>query len=202
MDFTTDGLLADLSRTDSTDMDKSQTSAIGSFTLASYTYHGELVSIAPNSNSELDAQTVDYFSKKLDNLSGDLELPLESVLPGDHPFIEYRIGSDLFGAYVLFYFHDEVVFSSLMLSGTDEQSETELMEVFKFLHLETSENEDPTEEEIEAVLASTDFDFESLTQRPAVFEVPISDRPDELEQLETIAKMNRHLAAAFFAIER
>ena len=164
-------------------MDKAQPSPIGSFTLASYTYDGELVSVAPVSNSTLDPQTLGYFQKTLAGLSGDLELPLESNLPGDHPFIEYRIGSDLFGAYVLFYFHDEVVFSSLMLSGTDEQSETELMQVFKFLHLETNEQEDPTEEEIEAVLASTEFDFESLAQRPAVFEVPISDRPDELEQL-------------------
>lgn len=183
-------------------MDKSDPSENGPFTLASYTYQGELVGTAPVSADELNSQTLDHFNKKLANLSGDLELPFESNFPGDHPFIEYRIGSDLFGAYVLFYFHDEVVFSSLMLSGTDQESETELMQVFKFLHLETNENEDPTEEEIEAVLASSEFDFESVDQRPAVFEVPISNRPDEVEQLETIANMNRHLAAAFFAIKR
>ena len=173
------------------------------FTLATYTYQGEKVATTSVSVDELDSQTVNYFEKELANLSGDLELPFESGFPGDHPFTEYRIGSDLFGAYVLFYFHDEVVFSSLMLSGTDQESETELMQVFKFLHLETSENEeDPTEEEIEAVLASSQFDFESLDQRPIVFEVPIADQPDEMEQLEIIANMNRHLAAAFFAIER
>ena len=183
-------------------MDKSDPGQDGPFTLASYTYHGELAGTASVPGEELDSQTVDYFKNELANLSGDLELPFESNFPGDHPFIEYRIGSDLFGAYVLFYFHDEVIFSSLMLSGTDQECETELMQVFKFLHLETSDNEDPTEEEIEAVLASSQFDFESLDQRPVVFEVPISERPDELEQLETIANMNRHLAAAFFAIER
>jgi len=89
-----------------------------------------------------------------------------------------------------------------MLSGSNEDSETELMQVFKFLHLETNENENPTEEEIEAVLASSEFDFESIAQRPAVFEVPISVDPDESAQLENITNMNRHLAAAFFAIKR
>ncbi len=153
-------------------------------------------------NKSLTTQTLGYFENELSNLSGDLELPFESNFPGDHPFIEYRIGSDLFGAYVLYYFHDEVVFSSLMLSGADSQCETELMQVFKFLHLETSDNEDPTEEEIEAVLASSQFDFESIPQRPIVFEVPISNRDDESQQLENIALMNRHIAAAFFAIAR
>ena len=181
-------------------MDNSQPSQ--DFTLASYNYQGDLVTTVPVSTDELDSQTLDYFSKKLAGLSGDLELPLESSFPGDHPFMEYRIGSDLFGAYVLYYFHDEVVFSSLMLSGTDEESETELMQVFKYLLLETEENEDPTEEDIEEALASNEFGFESLQQRPVVFEVPISERPDESEQLKTIAHMNRHLAAAFFVLER
>ena len=69
-----------------------------------------------------------HFEKKLAHLSGDLELPFEDRLPGDSDFIEYRIGSDLNGAYVLYYFHDEVIFSSLLLSGTDELAETELMQ--------------------------------------------------------------------------
>jgi len=183
-------------------VEKSESSEIDSYQLATYSYQGELLETDSVSISGLASETVDHFKTELANLSGDLELPFESSFPGDHPYTEYRIGSDLFGAYVLYYFHDEVIFSSLMLSGTDEETETELMQVFKFLHLETNENEDPTEEEIEAVLASSEFDFESLQQRPAVFEVPISNRPDEMEQLETIAKMNRHLAAAFFAIER
>ena len=183
-------------------MNTSDPSSADAFTLATYSYQGELLTTHSVALAELAGETVDYFSAELANLSGDLELPFESDFPGDHPFIEYRIGSDLFGAYVLYYFHDEVVFSSLMLSGSNEDSETELMQVFKFLHLETSENENPTEEEIEAVLAASEFDFESVTQRPAVFEVPISVRPDESEQLENITDMNRHLAAAFFAIKR
>jgi len=172
------------------------------FALATYSYQGELLTTSSVAIAKLDAKTVDYFSTKLANLSADLELPFESNFPGDHPFIEYRIGSDLFGAYVLYYFHDEVVFSSLMLSGSNEDSETELMQVFKFLHLETNENENPTEEEIEAVLASSEFDFESIAQRPAIFEIPTSVDPDESAQLENITDMNRHLAAAFFAIKR
>ena len=183
-------------------MNASDSTTADSFTLATYSYQGELLTTTSVALEELAEETVDHFSAKLANLSGDLELPFESSFPGDHPFIEYRIGSDLFGAYVLYYFHDEVVFSSLMLSGCNEESETELMQVFKFLHLETSENENPTEEEIEAVLASSEFDFESVDQRPVVFEVPISVRPDESEQLESIINMNRHLAAAFFAIKR
>jgi len=173
-----------------------------SFTVAEYSNDGELLDTRELDVSELNLQHIDYFKNKFVHLTGDLELPYESVLPGDHPFLEFRIGSILHGAYVLYYFHDEVIFSSLLLSGTDEESERDLMDIIQFLLLDSEDNEDPTEEEIEAALASGKFDFEEVQARPAVYEIPNTVRPDEAEPCEIVKRMNRQLAAAFFAMER
>ena len=172
-----------------------------SITVASYCADGQFQKSETVDVRDLTSEHVRYFREKLSRLSGDLELPFEDRLPGESRFIDYRIGSDLNGAYVLYYFHDEVIFASLLLSGTDEMIETELMQVFKFLLLDTNEQDDPTEEEIEAVLNSDKYDFPSIIARPAVFEVPLSDREDEIEAADYVLMMNRHLSAAFFELQ-
>jgi len=171
------------------------------FSIANYSIDGDSLGLVDFKASELEAEHFEYFQNKLKHLSGDLELPLEDKLPGDDEFLDYRIGSDINGAYILYYFHDEVIFASLMLSGSNEPTETELMQVFKFLLLDTTDAEEPTEEEIEEVLASSAFEFEAVESRPVVFEVDLADL-EESDPVEYIKKMNRNLAAAFFAIDR
>lgn len=173
-----------------------------SFVLASYSAAGELLNSNRINDVDLDSQNVHYFQEKFRHLSGDLELPLEDKLPGEFEFIEYRIGSDLNGAFVLYYLHDEVIFASLLLSGTDELAETELMQVFKFLLLDAGDEDEPTEEEIESVLTAEEFDFESITDRPVVFQVELATDANEAQKLAHVQKMDQHLSAAFFGLDR
>ena len=52
------------------------------------------------------------------------------------------------------------------------------MQVFKFLLLDTDDLDEPTEEEIDAVLSSEEFDFSQTEIRPAVFEVQLTGPED------------------------
>jgi len=172
------------------------------FEVTEFSEAGETLSTKSVERASLEGPHADYFSNKFTHLSGDLELPLEDRLPGDDEALEYRIGSDRNGAYVLYYFHDEVIFASLILSGTDHETETELMQVFKFLLLDTDDLDEPTEEEIDAVLSSEEFDFSQTEIRPAVFEVQLTGPEDGETPLEYVREMNRALSAAFFKIDR
>lgn len=171
-------------------------------TVVIYSAAGDSLRNEQVATSSLDSIHLDYFANKFRHLSGDLELPLEDQLPGGVDFLDYRIGSDRNGAYVLYYFHDQVIFASLLLSGKNEPIETELMEVFKFLLLDTHDEDEPTEEEIDEVLASDAFDFPAIESRPAVFEVQLSDPNDASVPVDHVVSLNRHLGAAFFALDR
>lgn len=171
------------------------------FTVADYDNEGTVIEINEVTINQLDEPQVEWFEKKLARLSGDLELPLEGQLPGDIPHIDFRIGSDLNGAYVLYYLHDEVVFASLYLRGEDELTETELTQVFKFLLLDSGNADEPSEDEIESVLASTAFDFPAVESRPVAYTVQFSNDPKEEAECQHIKRMDQHLAAAFFAPE-
>lgn len=168
-----------------------------SFAVANFNDEGELLTTHSVNTAELDPETLAWFEKKTSRLSGDLELPLESRLPGEFSQIEFRIGSDRHAAYVLFYLDDEVVYASLYLRGRDEINEKELTQVFKFLLLDTSDDDDPTEEEIEEILSSPDFDFDAIADRPIAHSVQFSDPEEGTEALNHIQNMDRHLAAAF-----
>lgn len=172
------------------------------FTVAVYSSEGDSIGMETIETDDLDMTHLDYFEKKFKHLSGDLELPLEDRMPGSVEYLDYRIGSDRNGAYVLYYFHDEVIFASLMLSGTDAPVETELMQVFKFLLLDSDDQDEPTEEDIEEILSSPAFDFPAVEQRPAVFEVQLADPDDASLPIEHVVNVNRTMGAAFFGIDR
>ncbi len=180
--------------------------AIESFTYATWLESGDLQEVVQTEVGTLDAQLVDHFRAAMKNLSGDLELPYEAGLPGDIAQCEYRIGSDLKGgAYVMFYFHDLIAVTSVMLQGVDEHHETQLMQTIKCLLLEPDEDdedEDLTDEELDELLASEAFDFDSVQQRPAVFSVLYDLEPAEPEAMAFINKMNLHMAAAFMEVGR
>ena len=179
----------------------SQLSNSPSFLIVPYSEDGASLESKTVSVDDLTPAHVEYFSKRFQHLTDDLELPLEATLPGESE-LRFRICSVIDGAYVTYYFQDRVVLSALLLNGSDDEIETELMEIFRFLTIDEGDSEDPTEEEIESLLNnSTQFEFAEFTERPAVFEIPYHEQGEE-KQFETALKMNRSLAAAFFAIER
>ena len=175
-----------------------------SFTYATWLESGDLEDTVEIAVAELDADLVDHFRKAMKNLSGDIELPYEADLPGEISHCEYRIGSDLNGgAYVMFYFHDLITMTSVMLQGSDEHHETQLMETIKCLLLEpdgVDDEDDLTDEELDELLASEAFDFASIKQRPAVFSILYDLEPAEPEVMAFVSRMNLHMAAAFMEV--
>ena len=180
--------------------------AIESFTYAKWIESGELEETVETRIADLDDELLNHFRKAMKNLSGDLELPYEAPLPGEVSHCDYRIGSDLQGgAYVMFYLHDAIAVTSVMLQGVDDHHETQLLQTIKCLLLEpddVDEAEDLTDEELDELLASEAFDFESVEQRPAVLSVLYDLEPAEPQAMAFIEKMNLHLAAAFMEVGR
>lgn len=177
---------------------------IESFTYATWLETGDIQDTVEVTANELDPSLVDHFRKALKNLSGDIELPYEAGLPGEVSHCEYRIGSDLHGgAYVMFYFHDAITITSVMLQGTHQDQETQLAQTIKCLLLEpddVDEEDDLTDQELDELLASEAFDFDSVSQRPAVFSILYDFDPPEPQAVAFIQRMNLHLAAAFMEI--
>lgn len=173
-----------------------------SFTVASFAFEGTFENSEQVATADLNSDTIQYFSDKFSRLSGDLELPFEGRLTGDLDAVEYQICSEFNGAYILYYLGDDIIFASLLLRGVDENAETELAQVFKFLLLDTDDDDDPTEEEIDEILGMDEFDFFAIDVRPVVFQIPCSTEADDLETSQAIARMDRHLAAAFLGMDR
>ena len=179
-------------------------------TLESFTYATWLESGDAESCQDVQIDTLEdglktHFRKAMRNLSGDLELPYEATLPGKITHCEYRIVSELNGAaLVMFYFHDEIAVTSLLLQGLDLDREAQLIETIKCLLLEpdsVEEEEDLTDEMIDELLALEAFDFESVQPRPAVISVLHDLDQPEPEAVGHIQKMNLHMAAAFFELQ-
>jgi hypothetical protein len=169
------------------------------FTIANYDPDGDLHEQQVLDPAGLNSEIVSLFQAKLSRLSGDLDLPLEVRLPGEFSDLQFSIVSDLNAAYALYYWGDEVVFASLYLRGDDEENETELAHVFKFLLLDTEDSEDPTDEQIDEVLASDAFDFPAVADRPVAFAIRFLYDPDAEEMMAHVAQMDRCLAAAFLS---
>lgn len=177
---------------------------IESFTYATWLETGDLEDTVEIKTVDLDPALVDHFRGVMKNLSGDIELPYEAGLPGDVSHCEFRMGSDLRGgAYVMFYFHDAIAMTSVMLQGKDEYHETQLAQTIKCLLLEpddVDEEDDLTDEELDEILQSETFDFDSIPQRPVVFSILYDFEPPAPKAIEFIAKMNLHMAAAFMEV--
>ena len=168
-----------------------------------YLENGELDRTDSVDTTALDETLVEHFAGDLKYLSGDLELPMERPLPGSVKHCEYRIASDLKGgAFVMVYFHDELVMASLMLQGVNELPETDLLQVFKYLLLEPEDIDEvdgPTDEQIDEILTQEAFDFEGESERPVLFNVIYELEPEIPEEQQHIENAFLHIAAAFFA---
>ncbi len=149
--------------------------------------------------AELNPESLEDFVGQFTYLSGDMELPLEDKLPGPFDFMSYRISANEHCGLMFYYFHDEVIFASVFLTGSDFETETELLDTFRYLLMETDDmEEDPTEEEIVEKLSTNNFLFNLVTERPATIEIKFPARDDELKETDHAQNMNRHSAAAFF----
>lgn len=159
--------------------------------------------------SSMNDAHISFFAKHFENLSNDLELPLEGKLPHDEDalsadigfdpkFIEYRITSESKdAAFVLYYHHDENVHISLLLGGNNDEAELELMQIIRCLLLSPNFEEDIGEEEINEILDDDRFDFEEVEQRPVLYNVSFPS-DDDHEAIQHIQKLDKHLAFAFF----
>lgn len=144
----------------------------------------------------IDSEQTALRSKELAQLSGDLDLPLEVNVCQDPPMV-LRICSDFSAAYSIYYVEDEPMFASLVLSGNDDEAEFELMQVFRYLLLDDSDEEDPSEEEVEATLNREEFLFIDFEQRPIVFQIRLTDEPEFDDLSQKIADIDQSVSAAF-----
>jgi hypothetical protein len=173
---------------------------LNAFTLYQFSLDGQLTD-QPLPPHSFETGYLTELQQKLSRLSDDLELPLEARVPGEHPFLEFRIGSDGSGAFVLYYLHDEIMLASLFLTGSDDQEELDLIQVFRFLLLDEEDLENPSEQDITEILSSSAFDCQSLDSRPAVISVLFPDQEPPSPEVSHAQIINLHLAATFFARE-
>ena len=89
------------------------------------------------------------------------------------------------------------MFASLVLSGNDDEAEFELTQVFRYLLLDDSDEEDPSEEEVEATLNRDEFLFDDFEQRPIVFQIRLTDEPEFDDLSQKIADIDQSVSAAF-----
>lgn len=168
------------------------------FSLYQFNRDGGLLD-QPLRSYSFDSGYLHELQLKLSRLSDDLELPLEAKAPGEHPFLEFRIGSNGQGAFAMYYLHDEILLASLFLTGTDDQADSALISVFRFLMLDEEDLENPSEQEISEILSSSAFDCRALASRPAVISVLISEQQPPSPEFSHAQVINLHLAATFFA---
>ena len=163
---------------------------------ANYSAEGRCVGSESIHIRSCDTDKVQQLKSVLGRLSGDLDLPLETQVASAPPIV-LRICSTFHAAYSIYYVESSAKFASLILTGTDEESEFELMQVFKFLLLDESGDEDPSDDEILRLLSQDQFDFEQLIQRPIVFQIRLSDEPDTDDLSQELADLDQCVAAAF-----
>ena len=137
---------------------------------------------------------------RLRRLARDLELPMELALPGDQAGLRLRICASPTAAYTLYYQHEEPLFASLLLTGGDEPTETELQQSFKYLLLDVEDDDEPEEEVLAAMEAAEEFDFAAIEERPVLFQIPFVLTPDSPEPVQRIPEWDQSLAAAFLAV--
>lgn len=131
---------------------------------------------------------------RLKHLSGDLDLPLEGHLPGPTDEIAFRVSSDLQNSFAFYYLDSQIIGLTLTLTGSDPDSEAEMIDSIRLLLLDQEDREELEDEQAQSILASHDFAFQTFDQRPIHFFVPLAT---DLEG--TISELTRgslHLAKA------
>lgn len=167
---------------------------------ANYSAAGDCIGSEEIDLVAIDAELTADLTKRLSNLSGDLDLPLEENVCSDPPVV-VRICSEFNAAYTVYYCDEVAAFASLILTGKDEEAELELMQAFKYLLLDDADDdEDPTEEAVEEILNSPDFQFDEHTARPIVYQIRLSDEPEDDDLSQRIADLDQSVAAAFLKI--
>ncbi len=165
--------------------------------------HGSATS---HSASDLDSSAVSTFAARMAFLSGTLQLPLKTDLDDERSHLSYEIFNESTAAYILYYVFDDVVATTLILPGISSEDERQVMSVFRYQLLEESDEPEPTEEYIEQLLSSPDYDFESQWESgetepgPTSFSITFAPPPGHEDDMPKVAKINRELTAAFVAL--
>jgi len=165
--------------------------------VVSYSIAGDLEAQTTVEKS-LAKDAVANFSEKFKWLSGDLDLPLEEPIPGIED-AALRICSESSAAYVIYYLDEEPVLASLIVAGTDEEAEFEIMSTFKFLLLQGDTDEEPDDEMIDTVMAAAQFDFDAVQERPVTFQILLNDDSKLAAVCDKFKEVDLAVAAAFIA---
>lgn len=166
--------------------------------IANYSANGECVGSEAVNARSCDMEQVQVLTRTLSRLSGDLDLPLEEPIVSDPPTV-LRICSTFHAAYSVYYVEDSAQFASLILTGSDEEGEFELMQVFKYLLLDESDEEEPSDEAVLELLNQQQFEFDQIAERPAVFQIRLSDDPETDDLSQALSDLDVCVAAAFLA---
>ncbi len=146
----------------------------------------------PLTGSQFSQALLDSLETRLKHLSGDLDLPLEGHLPGPRGEIAFRISSDFQNSFAFYYLEDEIIGLTLTLTGGESMPESEMIDSIRLLLLDHEDREDPDDDQIEGILASDDFDFQTFEQRPIHFFVRLA--ADAQETLDDLTHASLHLA--------
>ncbi len=165
--------------------------------VAKYSAAGDLESQDQVEITAEMASLVSHFQDKFKRLSGDLDLPLEEIIPGDEDSLVLRICSEGTAAYVIYYYLDNPIAASLVLAGKNEEVEFEIMATLRFLLMVGDDDEEPDEAAIDAILAAAEFDFEAIDDRPITYQVVLDDDLEVATQVQSVMDSDVAVATAF-----
>jgi len=123
-----------------------------------------------------------------------LDLPLEGHLPGPTGEIAFRISSDLQNSFAFYYLDSQIIGLTLTLTGSDPDSEAEMIDSIRVLLLDQEDREELEDEQTQSILASQDFAFQKFDQRPIHFFVPLA--ADAEGTISELTRGSLHLAKA------
>lgn len=164
------------------------------------------------SENRIDPKAIsEIFVEKLSRVSGSLDLPLEFQV-SDCPPVNIQICSTSGAAYSVYYMNDIALYTSLILTGSDPDAERELADAYRYLLLDETDEETPSEDFLEEILELDAFDFEQFSERPILHQIPIIDNEladgfgeDDIsseELLHKIRKIDEAIAVSFLNTQK
>ncbi|MEL7499258.1 MAG: hypothetical protein AAFN77_16750 [Planctomycetota bacterium] len=171
--------------------------ALFNFQIATYTIAGELRRTNQiELNREADGVNAEL-SNQLSQLSFDIDLPLELIFEGD-PKVVLRICATESAAYAIYYVADRACFASLILTGNDDELDFELMQTFRYLLLDESDDDDPSEESIMELLNQEAFEFFQIEERPVVHRIWLSE--ESADVILRLERTDQQVAVAYMGL--
>ena len=165
------------------------------WTICRYDDEGNLLATEQGSSAGIDSGTLQWHADRLQRMSGTLQLPLKVALEGVEAELSYEIYNESTAAYVLYYSGEEAVAATLIISGRENEGEAAVLSLFRYLLLEEEMEVEATDERINELLASEQFDFEAEESRPAAYSVLLVKNAGDLQQV--IHDLEHEVVAAY-----